>query len=126
MKYSVAMRMLLFPSNFDECLALVNKLLDLFCKGCITLHGKGFLSYNVHNVLHLVNDNKLYGSLDLFSCFGFESFLGKLKTVCNHVTSPFNKLLSLFGMKMTKFSKILVMNMKGLATHFTLFSMIQI
>ena len=28
LKYAVAMRMLLFPSNSDECLALVNKLLD--------------------------------------------------------------------------------------------------
>ena len=86
------MRMLLFPSNSDECLALVNKLLDSFCKGCITLYGKGFLSYNVHNVLHLVNDYKLYGSLDLISCFGFESFLGKLKNCVQSGYKPLQQV----------------------------------
>ena len=53
------------------------------------LYGKGFVSYNVHNLVHLVNDYKLYGSLDLVSSFGFESFLGKLK---NSVQSGYKPL----------------------------------
>ena len=86
------MRMLLFPSDSHECLAQINKLLDSFCKGCITLYSKGFLSCNVHNVLHLVNDYKLYGSLDLISCFGFESFLGKLKNCVQSGYKPLQQV----------------------------------
>ena len=61
LKYSVAMRILLFPNNSDELLLLCSKGLDSFCRESIALYGKEFLSYNVHNVVYLVNDYKIYG-----------------------------------------------------------------
>ena len=86
------MRILLFPDNSDELLSLCSKVLDSFCRDSIKLYGKGFLSYNVHNAVHLVNDYRLFGSLDLICCFGFESFLGKLKNCVQSGYKPLQQV----------------------------------
>ena len=39
------------------------------------------MSYNVHSLIHLIDDYTNYGSLDNISCFPFESYLGLLKSV---------------------------------------------
>lgn len=44
-----------------------------------SFHGVGRLTYNIHNLIHLANDVKNYGSLDNFSCFPFENYLRRLK-----------------------------------------------
>ncbi|MEE4247134.1 MAG: hypothetical protein V2I33_17105 [Kangiellaceae bacterium] len=41
--------------------------------------GTHYVSYNVHSLLHLAEFTELYGNLDNFSAFPFESFLGNLK-----------------------------------------------
>lgn len=60
-----------------------------FVKKAKNLYGAGFLSYNVHGLLHLVDDFKMYGSLDEVNAFTFESFLGLLKC---HVKSGYKPL----------------------------------
>jgi len=36
---------------------------------------KDFLVYNIHGLVHLSQDIKMYGNLDLFSCFPISKFL---------------------------------------------------
>ena len=50
-----------------------------FIKYGIELYGKSFVTYNVHNVIHVCDDYVRHGSLDGYSAFPFESFLGSLK-----------------------------------------------
>ena len=83
-KLASAMRLLLISDSTDDDMSLCSKLLIEFCEDCSSLYGKGFLSYNVHGLIHLVNDFNLYGSLDFVSCFSFESYLGLLKSrICS-------------------------------------------
>ena len=37
------------------------------------------MTYTIHCLIHLVEDVKVHGNLDIFSAFSFESFLGRLK-----------------------------------------------
>ena len=49
---------------------------------CIVLKTNRFkqmVLYNVHSLLHIVDDVRTFGSLDSVSCFPFENFLGRLK-----------------------------------------------
>ena len=43
------------------------------------IYGEVALVYNMHNLLHVVDDARLLGALDNFSAFPFESMLGKMK-----------------------------------------------
>ena len=60
---------------FDQACACLN----LFVFQMEELYGLNSYIYNVHCLLHLADFVKLFGTLDLFSAFPFESFLGKLK-----------------------------------------------
>lgn len=51
----------------------------LFVQHFGELYGEKFIVYNVHGLLHLVEDVKIHGPLDSFSAFPSENYLGKLK-----------------------------------------------
>lgn len=53
--------------------------LNLFVHQMPSLFGQQSVSYNVHVLLHLKDFVEKYGSLDSWSTFPFENFLGKLK-----------------------------------------------
>jgi len=55
-------------------------LLKFFVEQCMVLYGKEFVVYNVHSVIHIVDDAKAYGCLDGISSFPFENYLGHLKS----------------------------------------------
>jgi len=57
------------PSDIDEANAILNS----FVIDSISVYGRNFLTYNVHNLIHLANDVHKFGSLDHFSCFPFEN-----------------------------------------------------
>ena len=95
--FCLAMRILL-SKNQHENLESAQLLLNTFVKNSMSLYGKSFMSYNVHSLLHLVDDYKKWGSLDEVSCFCFESYLGTiikgrlsgrnkpLEQICRHVS----------------------------------------
>ena len=56
-------------------------LLVLFVHHFGGLYGRNMLVYNVHGLVHLVNDVRKFGSLDNVSSFPFENFLQSLKMV---------------------------------------------
>lgn len=92
---SVAMRILLSPAccanpemiDYSEELTL--KFVEYFGE----FYGKEFLVYNVHCLIHLPQDARVFGSLDNISCFPLENFLGKIKkNWCANPLSHFSKL----------------------------------
>ncbi|KAF0732237.1 Uncharacterized protein FWK35_00018847, partial [Aphis craccivora] len=50
-----------------------HKLLQMFVFKFQNLYGEYLVSHNVHNLLHLSDDVKKYGALDVFSAFKFEN-----------------------------------------------------
>ena len=91
-KLASALRLLLISDSTDDDISLCSKFLIEFCEECSSLYGRGFLSYNVHGLIHLVHDFKLFGSLDFVSCFSFESFLGLLKSRVSSGHKPFEQI----------------------------------
>lgn len=55
-------------------------------------YGKEIITYNVHSLIHLVADVKNLGNLNTISCFPFENYLGKLKTLVRSPTNPHAQL----------------------------------
>ena len=57
-----------------------------------SIYGRDTLVNNVHCLVHLADDVKRFGSLDIFAAFPFESFLGKLlREWCANPNFPSNK-----------------------------------
>lgn len=57
------------------------------------IYGKNQLVYNVHSLIHLADDCIIHGPLDSFSCFPFETYLGKLKTLVRSSNRPLAQLV---------------------------------
>lgn len=56
-------------------------LLNYFVRSFESIYGIHFVSYNVHNLLHLASDCLTFGPLDNFSAFPFESFMKTIKNL---------------------------------------------
>jgi hypothetical protein len=72
----------------------VQKLFVLFVQQGAELYGQEFMVYNVHSLVHLVDDVRLFGALDNISAFPFENHLRLLKTVytqTSNATSATNR-----------------------------------
>lgn len=65
-----------------------NDLLKNFVHNFTVIYGKENVSYNVHGLLHLVNDVKSFGCLDNFSAFAFENFMQKIKKTLRKSEKP--------------------------------------
>nr|CAH0112032.1 unnamed protein product [Daphnia galeata] len=64
---------LLVAQNFcQEFNDYAKQLLVLFVTEARAIYGEKFLSYNVHNLIHLADDVRHFGNLDSFSAFAFE------------------------------------------------------
>ena len=62
-----------------------NELLHRYVEDVHKIYGVEMLVYNVHNLIHLADDAKLFGCLDNFSAFRFEN---KLKGIKRMVRKP--------------------------------------
>jgi hypothetical protein len=56
-----------------------DELLKYFVDQFGVLYGDHHLVYNIHSLSHLDNDCRVHGSLESFSAYPFESFLGSIK-----------------------------------------------
>lgn len=81
-------------------LDIAQRLLEEFVTMFSTIYGSEHLVYNVHSLLHIVDDVRLWGSLDNYSAFPFESYMFQLKRmikknnqslaqVCNRVEESY-------------------------------------
>lgn len=76
----------------SELLDYANELLVYFVKTFSILYGKESVSYNIHNLIHLANDSRLFGTLDEFSTFKFESHLGSIKRQLRSGNRPLEQI----------------------------------
>lgn len=67
---------------------------EKFVKDFKKLYGSCLVSYNVHNLLHLVDDVEKWGPLDDCSTFPFENTLGILKSLPNSGHLPLEQTIS--------------------------------
>ena len=72
-------------------------LLRNFVSNCQILYGQSFMSYNVHNLIHLSDDAAKFGALDNFSAFPFENQLLKLKKMVTKHDRPLAQLVRRIG-----------------------------
>lgn len=75
----VAMMILVDPCLCKSHSSVAQELLEYFVKSFGEIYGSDQLVYNVHSLLHMVDDVNLYGSLDNYSAFPFESYMYKIK-----------------------------------------------
>ena len=95
---AISLRMLLTEGQ-QVNMKNVSTLLKTFVKGARKIYGDGFVSYNVHSLIHLPDDYCNFGPLDHISCFPFENYLGcyikgrltgrnkPLEQICRHVSA---------------------------------------
>ena len=78
-------------SNPALCKAYAN-FLKLSAKFAIqkfaNIYGEQHIIYNIHNFMHMFDKVEKYGSLDNYSSFPFESYLGKLKKLVRGCNNP--------------------------------------
>ena len=86
------MRILLSQSTSDKVMTICRKLLIDFCHESQHLYGKGFVTYNVHSIIHLTDDFIRFYPFDYVSCFKFESYLGILKSYVQGGYKPLQQI----------------------------------
>lgn len=69
----------------DDCL-------KHFLKNFLVLYGKPYVFMNVHNLCHLMDDVKKFGSLEQFSTYPFESMLYQLKLMVRTGNNPLSQI----------------------------------
>lgn len=84
---------------------LINSFVDEFEE----IYGQEYVTYNVHLVTHLSSDCKIFGNLDNFSSFPFESYLGKIKRLVKSPHRPLqqihNRISEIFNISSYKCTK---------------------
>lgn len=95
----IAITILVSPhySRVDQYIDYADELLKYFVKTFETIYGANLISYNVHNLLHLVNDVRRYGHLDRFSAFKFENTIFKMKNMIRKYEKPLQQIARRFA-----------------------------
>ncbi|XP_048010162.1 uncharacterized protein si:dkey-242h9.3 isoform X1 [Megalobrama amblycephala] len=93
MLLSVGVYILASPQYCMELNDFAKTLLVSFVEHFGQLYGEEFLVYNIHGLVHLSDDVKVHGNLDLISAFPFENFLGKLKKLVRGPLNPLTQVI---------------------------------
>lgn len=88
----IAIRILCHRKDCIRNNSYAAELLAYFVKNMRTLYGNENMVYNVHNLLHLTDDVKRYGSLDTFSAFPFENHMRVIKKLIRKAENPLAQL----------------------------------
>jgi len=93
--------LLLTPNLSDQLLNYCNELLVYFVKKFAVLYGKEWISHNVHSVLHICDDYKMFGPLDECSCFPFENHMKTLKKFVRKSHQPLQQAVKRYSEHVT-------------------------
>jgi len=93
-----------------------NGYIDLFFKESRRLYGKKFVTYNVHVLLHLVDDYMMFGNIDRISAFDFESYLGFIKRMLRSHSKPLEQIQNRLreGVPLVKGKNVPILKLKKL------------
>jgi hypothetical protein len=88
-----AVRIILSPKTLGtEMLNYVQNLFELFVKEFSRLYGSKFVSYNVHNLIHICSDIKRFGNLNNFNAFPYENYLQTIKAFVHAAQKPLEQI----------------------------------
>lgn len=73
--------------------AYAKSLLRIFVENAVVLYGKCFVTYNIHNLIHVADDVLRFGALQSFSAYPFENKLGKIKRLLRKSKRPLQQLV---------------------------------
>lgn len=68
-------------------------LLNVFVQNAALLYGKAFISFNIHNLVHLADDVMMFGPLNCFSAYVFENKLGIIKRLLRKSEKPLQQIV---------------------------------
>lgn len=88
----IAIRILCHPEDCLRNNEYATDLLKYFVRTFKVLYGKDTIVYNIHNLIHLCEDVKRYGSLNTFCAFPFENFMKELKKMLRKSEKPLSQL----------------------------------
>lgn len=88
----VAVYVLCSKALINQYLNIAKKSIQKFVEKCPLVYDKLFVVYNVHSLTHICDDVSIYGPLEDFSCFRFESYLGKLKRYVRGKNLPLSQI----------------------------------
>jgi len=88
----IAMVILISP-NLTKYIEFAQLLLNSFVKYFQDIYGKHLISHNIHGLLHLCEDYKLFGPLDNVSCFPFENFMKNFKSMLRKHEKPLEQIV---------------------------------
>ena len=80
--------------NIFSNITIARNLIFQFIDSGRILYGDAFINYNVHSLIHLVDDAERLGSLDDFSAFPFENYLQKIKKSVRGGRSPLVQIIN--------------------------------
>ncbi|XP_031782865.1 uncharacterized protein LOC116416839 [Nasonia vitripennis] len=88
--FHIAISILVNPilCKSDDYLNYADELLKTFVKDFEEYYGEKNVTFNVHNLLHIVSDTRNFGSLDDFSAFRFENLIRKIKQLVSKGNQP--------------------------------------
>ena len=89
----IAVKILVDNELCREFSSYARDLILLFVKQCEEYYGIEFMSYNVHNLIHLTDDVERNGPLDSFSLFDFENMLQEIKGVLRKHDRPLEQII---------------------------------
>jgi hypothetical protein len=90
--FHYAIRVLL-AQHYRQHLDYAKTLLQYFVRKFEQIYGRESLSYNVHGLLHLVEDSVVHGPLDHYSSFRFEDHLYQIKRLIRKPNLPLPQIM---------------------------------
>jgi len=84
---------ILSSQELHEHLMYAQELILFFIITFKKLYGICYMSHNVHNLIHLVDDVKRFGLLDNFSAFKFENYMQILKKYLRKSDKPLQQVV---------------------------------
>ena len=87
-----AVSMLISPNHWKRMIYVARDLLIKFVKDAKDVYGHSILTYNMHCLIHVADDVDSFGSLDKYSSFPFESYLGRVKKLLRSCHLPLEQL----------------------------------
>lgn len=77
----------------DRLVNYAEALLNNFVQSFEILYGKQYISHNIHNLLHICSDVRIFGPLDNYSAFRFENFMTSIKRLLRKNEKPLQQLI---------------------------------
>ncbi|KAF4522104.1 hypothetical protein B566_EDAN011256, partial [Ephemera danica] len=80
-------------------------LLDYFVRNFKSLYGRSNMTFNVHGLLHIVDDVERFGPLDDYSAFRYENFLQTCKKLLRKAASPLQQIYKRLSERRNSFKR---------------------